>query len=108
MSRTRRPHSPKGLRLAGAARAGRLSDETVAEMVKSLEGLNAAAQGALYAYRLALEYADVDAQIAKLHLFDRAARRFVLATRVFDRAYASQPDDFARIIAARADERPSK
>lgn len=107
MSERKKAYRAKRPRGAGAAEAEEFSaadaeafsDVVIATMVKTMESIHAVAQKALAAYWLSLEYAEDDnVQTAKLHLFDRAARRVVRARRVFESAVRRQPRDFARII----------
>lgn len=100
MSERKKAYRAKRTKVTGADEAKEFSDAVIATMAKTMESVHAVAQKALAAYWLSLEYTEDDnVQTAKLHLFDRAARRVVRARRVFGRAAQRQPRDFARIIA---------
>lgn len=102
MSEKKKAYRAKPAAKSRVDKPGKISDDVITQMVRDLENIHMSAQRALCSYHLALTYGDDDAQLNRLHLFDRAARRSVMAKRAFDRAYERQPEDFMRIIQAEA------
>ena len=79
---------------------GKLSDAMIVGMLGDMKKIQAAKWEALAEYEIAIRTTeDVQAQLVKLHLFDRAAQRVAKSEIVWRRAKARQPEDFERLIA---------
>ena len=81
--------------------AGKLPDAVIVGMIGDMKKIQVAKWEALAEYEIAIRTTEnVQTQLTKLHIFDRAAQRVAKSEIVWRRAKARQPEDFERLIAS--------